>query len=279
MTKLQTFLRHPGNKTRHLKHIIPHLPERYNTYIEPFVGTGALFLNIQPKKWIINDLNEDITNLFKTVRDDLPNIIKLLKSFATRTKFKDINNEKRLLLMRKYLAKFIEMSFDTKRCLYYIILKYSSYKSNIIFKDEYKFTGLDTNLLKGLKPAFLSDRYYNKLINASKSLNTDGKIYNEDYKNILKKTRKYDFCFIDPPYIEDHDYQFSYNTTDKTQIDFIEELYNEVKKLDKKSVFWLMTHADTSKVRERYKEYTIIPFPVYRGFKNKYSTELIIKNY
>ena len=78
MTKLQTFLRHPGNKTRHLKHIIPHLPERYNTYIEPFVGTGALFLNIQPKKWIINDLNEDITNLFKTVRDDLPNIIKLL---------------------------------------------------------------------------------------------------------------------------------------------------------------------------------------------------------
>ena len=43
-----TFIRRPGNKLKHLKHILPFIPEFEGTYIEPFVGTGALFLKMTP---------------------------------------------------------------------------------------------------------------------------------------------------------------------------------------------------------------------------------------
>jgi site-specific DNA-adenine methylase len=96
---------------------------------------------------------------------------------------------------------------------------------------------------------------------------------------VLKKAKPGDFCFIDSPYDEINNYQFTYNTSDKDKNDFVQELYIELQKLDKKNVRWLMTQADTKPVRKRFKEYTIETFPVFRGFSNTYKNELIIKNY
>lgn len=65
---MKTFIRRPGNKTNHLKHIIPLLPKEYDTYIEPFLGSGALYLHLLPKKAILNDLNEYIAqNIHKSL--------------------------------------------------------------------------------------------------------------------------------------------------------------------------------------------------------------------
>ena len=58
---LKTFVKWSGNKSKHLKYILPHIP-KFERYIEPFVGSGALFLKLQPDKWIINDLNKDLIN-------------------------------------------------------------------------------------------------------------------------------------------------------------------------------------------------------------------------
>ena len=65
---MKTFIRRPGNKTKHLKHIIPLIPEFTGTYYEPFVGTGAVYLHLLPEKAVINDLNKDIINIWKLVK-------------------------------------------------------------------------------------------------------------------------------------------------------------------------------------------------------------------
>jgi DNA adenine methylase len=280
---MKTFIRQPGNKSKHLRHILPHLPQEYNTYYEPFVGTGAVFIKLSPVKWVINDNNDDLMNLYQTIRDDLPNILKNIKSFATKTNFENISNDERLRILKEYMQKFIKLPFTTKRASYYLILKMTSYMSSIIFKGKYKFVSLDLNITKGKKPYLLSDKFYTNLEDVSKLLNSEGKIFATDYKKILKMVKKGDFCFIDPPYIEDHDYYFTYNNiqenNEKNDIDFVDELYKEVKKLDKKNVKWLMTQADTPQVRKQFKEYTIISYLVHRGFTNKCKNELIIKNY
>ena len=49
---MKTFIRWPGNKSKHVNKILPFIPNTFNTYIEPFVGSGALFLKLEPKTWI-----------------------------------------------------------------------------------------------------------------------------------------------------------------------------------------------------------------------------------
>jgi hypothetical protein len=84
---------------------------------------------------------------------------------------------------------------------------------------------------------------------------------------------------MDPPYIEDHDYDFNYNKDEILDNCFILGLLNEVKKLDVRGVKWMMTQSDTKTVRHVFKVYKILKFPVYRMFKKEYVNELIIKNY
>jgi DNA adenine methylase len=64
-----------GGKARLSSHIISHFPEdfRLRTYIEVFGGGGwVLFKKDESYLEVYNDLNSDLVNLFKTIRDNYP---------------------------------------------------------------------------------------------------------------------------------------------------------------------------------------------------------------
>jgi DNA adenine methylase len=100
-----------------------------------------------------------------------------------------------------------------------------------------------------------------------------------DYKKVLAKAKDGDFVFLDPPYIEEHDYQFNYNKGEKLDESFLLDLLKEVEKLDKNGVRWLMTQANTPQIRKIFKGYIFKKFSVYRGLSNSYNSELLIRNY
>jgi len=58
--KLKPFVKWAGGKTQFLEIINLLLPLKYNTFIELFVGGGAVFLNIKPKQLVINDINSEL---------------------------------------------------------------------------------------------------------------------------------------------------------------------------------------------------------------------------
>ena len=69
---MRAVFRYPGSKWGIAKWIISHFPENYEkmVYLEPFVGSGAVFFNKRPGKVeTINDLDGDIVNLFKVLRE------------------------------------------------------------------------------------------------------------------------------------------------------------------------------------------------------------------
>ena len=61
-----------GGKSQLLPQIREMLPESYNRYFEPFIGGGALFLNLKPEDAVINDFNSQLTNLYIQVRNNCP---------------------------------------------------------------------------------------------------------------------------------------------------------------------------------------------------------------
>lgn len=276
---LKTFIRWQGNKSRYAKHIIKHFPEKYNVYIEPFIGSGAILLKIQPDKWIINDLNKDLITIWKSVRDEPKEIIKIFKQFGQ--KFIKIPKKDKVEFCRTITSSIDNLGYDVFRASIYMLMKFCVYMGNILVNNKFYFQGLDMHIHTQNKFFFLKDNAFNNLLDVSGFLNkTKGQIFNKDYKHILLKAKEGDFIFLDPPYIENHNYNFNYNENENTLDDgFIIDLYNELKKLDKKNIKWLMTQADTKEIKQIFKEYKISKFEVYRGFTNSYTNELIIKNY
>jgi DNA adenine methylase len=121
---------------------------------------------------------------------------------------------------------------------------------------------------------------YSLILEVSHFLNNSkGKIFNKSYEIILDKAKSGDFVFLDPPYIESHNYEFNYNKDEVLDEKFLSNLYKQVKKLDKRNIKWLMTQADTKQIKNIFKEYTIKKFKVYRMASKSYVNELIIINY
>lgn len=69
---MRAIIRYPGSKWSIAGWIISHFPEGYEkmVYIEPFAGSGAVFFNKNPGAVeTINDLDGDVVNLFRVLRE------------------------------------------------------------------------------------------------------------------------------------------------------------------------------------------------------------------
>jgi DNA adenine methylase len=275
---MKTFIKWQGNKSKHLNKIIKYIPEFSGTYIEPFVGSGAMLLKLQPKKWIVNDLNKDLINIWNQVKNNPDEIIKIFKEFGKD--FKPLSKTDKVKYCKEITFKIEKLPYDIKRASVYLLMKFCSYTGDIIVKNKFFFKGLDMNIYLENNYPFLKQNNYDNILKVNEYLNNSkGKIFNKSYEKILDKAKKDDFVFLDPPYIESHNYHFNYNKDEVLDESFIHNLYKQVKKLDKRNVKWLMTQADTKQIKNIFKEYIIKKIKVYRRSSKSYVNELIIMNY
>ena len=273
---MKTFIRWQGNKSKHINKFIEYIPEFTGTYIEPFLGSGALFLKLQPKKWIINDINKDLINVWECVKNNPGEIIEIFKQFGTY--FKPLSKQNKVIYCKEITSKIELLPYDIKRATDYLLMKFCSYIGNILHNNTFRFPTIDMNIYINNNYTFLKEKYYLNLHLISIFLK-QGCIFNQSYETILDKAKERDFIFLDPPYIETHKYDFNYNKGEILDSSFIHNIYLQVKKLDSRKVKWLMTQADTDEIKEIFKEYRIKTIQVYRMVSKSYVNELIIMNY
>jgi DNA adenine methylase len=275
---MKTFIRWQGNKSQHINKFIQYIPRFTGTYIEPFIGSGALLLKLQPDKWIINDINKDLINIWNRVKTQPEEIIRKFKYFASV--FKPLSNKDKVIYCKKITSKIESLPYNLERATNYLLMKFCVYMGNIIINNEFFFQGIDLHILSRNKYYFLQQNNYDNILQVSKFLNNSkGKIFNASYEKILDKAKQNDFVFLDPPYIEKHDYNFNYNKDELLDETFIHKLYQQVKTLDERGVKWLMTQANTQQIKNIFKEYNIKTFQVYRMGSRTYVNELLIMNY
>ena len=71
-----------GGKRQLLDSIMPLVKKDCSTYVEPFVGGGAVLFELAPKKAIINDYNKELINVYVTIKDNPLELIEKLKFHA-----------------------------------------------------------------------------------------------------------------------------------------------------------------------------------------------------
>jgi DNA adenine methylase len=79
-TALAPFLKWAGGKRWFADRWLHLIPDQFNRYIEPFVGSGAMYFALQPELAILSDLNADLINAYCAVRDDPAEIQHLLEA-------------------------------------------------------------------------------------------------------------------------------------------------------------------------------------------------------
>ena len=73
-------LKWAGGKRQLLKDIKKHIPERFSTYYEPFFGGGAVLFELQPNRAVVNDINEELMNVYLVIRDHVEELIEELRN-------------------------------------------------------------------------------------------------------------------------------------------------------------------------------------------------------
>ena len=76
---LSPMLKWVGGKRQLLSDIVPMIDKNSPMYVEPFIGGGAVLFNMQPSRAIINDYNQELINVYMTVRDNLDELLEELK--------------------------------------------------------------------------------------------------------------------------------------------------------------------------------------------------------
>lgn len=68
MQNRKTFIKWAGGKEKELPIILKNLPKNFNRYVEPFVGGGAVYLNINCENSVINDKSDELMLLYKMIK-------------------------------------------------------------------------------------------------------------------------------------------------------------------------------------------------------------------
>jgi len=81
------FMKWAGGKRQLISQIDPYIPHKFNKYIEPFVGGGALFFYLLPKDAILIDNNPFLVNCYNTIKNNVHQLIEELKHHKNESEY------------------------------------------------------------------------------------------------------------------------------------------------------------------------------------------------
>lgn len=64
------FLKWAGGKRWLASSNLLPVPERFRRYVEPFLGGAAVFFQLSPAQSILSDINAELINLYRVIKDD-----------------------------------------------------------------------------------------------------------------------------------------------------------------------------------------------------------------
>lgn len=241
-----------------------------NTYYEPFVGGGAVFFDLLPKKAVLSDLNNELVITYNVIRDNVDELIRSLKKHIYD---KDYYLGVRSRSIQKLSA--VEIA------------------SRFIYLNRTGFNGLyRVNKSGQFNVPF--GRYSNPIICDEENLMRvsqalqDTTITHGDYKHILKRVKRDDFVYLDPPYYPlTKTASFTSYTTEGFLEDEQIELRDTFIELHKRGCYVMLSNSDTSFIRKLYSglsDTTITRIKATRTINSKGNsrgkiTELVIRNY
>lgn len=153
---MKPILKWTGGKERELPIIRENLPEYKGRYIEPFVGGGAVFFDIENHKSVINDKSKELINFYDCI-----------KHYPDELKAVLLNMEASF----SYLSLFVDSHKDKVLKVYNSELSIEDFSKQYFETNEMNLKGFNDDFIKELK------KNLKLKISRSKKINEEKKIF------------------------------------------------------------------------------------------------------
>jgi len=267
-------LKWAGGKRQLLSEITKHIPEKFSTYYEPFLGGGAVLFDLQPNRAVVNDINEELINMYLVIRDNVDELIESLKQHRNEEEYyymiRELDRDKKKYNQLSNIEKASRIIFLNKTCYNGLFRVNSQGQFNVPF-GRYKNPDIvNEATLKAV------NNYLNRAKITFKCT---------DFEKAVKGIRKGDFVYFDPPYDPVSDTS-SFTGYDVNGFDHEEQirLKKLCDKLDKQGVKFLLSNSATDFILDLYKDYNITIVKARRPINSKGNKrgevdEVLVKNY
>lgn len=203
-----------GDKYKLIEEIKTYFPKKINKFVEPFVGGGSVFMNIDAKEFLLNDVDKQVYELHNFLisqsenqKDFFENVEMIIDRYNLSKSFREdkIPQELKDKWKKTYYAKYNKEGFNKLKSdynenqsnLYLYVLLIYGFNRMLRFnsKGEYNLpvgnVDFNKNVIKALED-------YAKLV-SSKEI----KLHNDDYTDFLHSIEfnNTDFIYADPPYL------------------------------------------------------------------------------
>ena len=274
MSKISPILKWAGGKRQLLSEIMPLVPSNFNTYYEPFVGAGAVLLNLQPTKAIVNDANTELIIVYEVIRDNPDELITLLKEHDVKHseehyyQIRDLDRNEKAFASLNKATKAARTIYLNRTCFNGL------YRVN---KKGY----FNTPMGRNSSIQIVNEAGIQKISQYLNSANVT--FLNSDYHFAIETVSAGDFVFLDPPYFPTNRDSFVRYDMSPFGIEEQHELKKVCDQLTQKGIRFIETNSDCDEIRELYSNYRLIEIDVRRSINAKVDgrrgKELIILNY
>jgi len=246
--KAKPFIKWAGGKNQligQLEHLFPpDLATRDNlTYVEPFVGGGAMVFYMLSKykninRAIINDCNTHLIDTYKTIRDNPNELIAILKRIQDEYRSCETMETKKEYYLRKRIAYNQQDASPTETSALFIFLNRTCFNGLYRVNSKGLFNvpfGKAANPLICDKETLLADS----------ALLQNVEIFNGDFEGVYQHIKNKAFVYFDPPYRPlPKTPSFTAYSKDGFNDEHQRRLASFCRKLDKDDHQWLLSNSD-----------------------------------
>lgn len=187
-----------GKKTKLVPFILENLPiSNFDRWVEPFMGSGVVGVNVQPRKALFADNNPHIINFYNAVKSG---------ELTSKIAGEFLYDEGAILSQKgDEHYYFVRDRFNKEhRSLDFLFLNRSCFNGMIRFNRSLGF-----NVPYGHKPERFAKSYITKIVNQIKQIEflcskNDWQFVCQDFRVTLADLGERDLVYCDPPYIGRH---------------------------------------------------------------------------
>lgn len=239
---MKPFLKWAGGK-RWLVRRYPQLFDLdFARYVEPFVGSGAVFFHVQPERSLISDVNPALMNVYSSLRYDYRRVWAHLLEHA-RNHSDGYYYEVRSKIFRSSASRAAQFLYLNRTCWNGL------YRENL--RGEF-------NVPRGTKNTVIFDDDDFAAVSAALA---SAKIVTGDFERVINGVKDDDFVFVDPPYTVKHNANgfIKYNESIFSWSDQV-RLAKAVKSKARSGASILVTNAYHPTVVDLYRDFaTVLP--------------------